>query len=193
MAVDCLSYCSRGTGSHRSRGWTHCWAQIEVCINPPMTNGEQRLIQITSISSTSTSRSSQSPGSSGSTGSPTNPPSGLPSGPASSGLPYISPTSSAKESILHNTSMAAVSCGIGDRWVFLQDKDGLIRGAQFSASTSDWSVSSNAYSFQTASMGTTVAASCSNASAFGVGGPATVVSKAPFQLYSSRLHTNSVI
>ena len=99
------------------------------------------------------------------------------SGSSSYGVPYISPTNAAKSSIQVNTSLAAVTCENGDQWVFLQDMDGHIRGAQRSSSSASWSISSNAYSFGTPAPGTGVAASCSNTSSLGAGNPSLLVRK----------------
>lgn len=110
-------------------------------------------------------------------------PSGPGSGPGSGsgsysyGIPYVSPTKPAQSSIQANTSLAAVTCGNGDRWVFLQDINGQIRGAQYSSTAASWSVSSNAYSFGTPAPNTGVAASCGNASILGGGNPGLVVSR----------------
>ncbi|MCJ1434315.1 hypothetical protein MMC27_003682 [Xylographa pallens] len=119
-----------------------------------------------SSASASGSTPSSDPGSGSSSG----------SGSGSYGVPYISPTNAAKSSIQANTSLAAVTCDNGDRWVFLQDINGQIRGAQRSSSSASWSISSNAYSFGTPAPGTGVAASCSNASSLGANNPSLLVS-----------------
>ncbi|MCJ1471659.1 hypothetical protein MMC13_000299 [Lambiella insularis] len=110
------------------------------------------------------------PGSSSGSGS------GLDSGSYSYGVPYVSSAHPAKSSLQANTSLAAVTCDNGDRWVFLQDINGQIRGAQYSSSAGSWSVSSNAYNFAIPAPGTGLAASCSNASALGDGNPGLVIS-----------------
>ncbi|MCJ1403625.1 hypothetical protein MMC11_006848 [Xylographa trunciseda] len=117
-----------------------------------------------------------SPASASGSTSGSDPGSGSSSGSGSYGVPYISPTNAAKSSIQVNTSLAAVTCDNGDRWVFLQDINGQIRAAQRSSSSASWSVSSNAYSFGTPAPGTGVAASCSNASSLGANNPSLLIS-----------------
>ncbi|MCJ1322270.1 hypothetical protein MMC15_007618 [Xylographa vitiligo] len=123
------------------------------------------------------SRASSSASASGST-SGSDPGSGSGSGSGSYGVPYVSPTNAAKSSIQVNTSLAAVTCDNGDRWVFLQDIKGQIRGAQRSSSSASWSISSNAYNFGTPAPGTGMAASCSNASSLGADNPSLLISLA---------------
>ena len=62
--------------------------------------------------------------------------------------------------VLRNTSIASATCLNGDRWVFIQDKNGNIRGAQYSLSASTWSVTSNQTIEADAKIGTPLSASC---------------------------------
>ncbi|MCJ1242397.1 hypothetical protein MMC14_010405 [Varicellaria rhodocarpa] len=98
-------------------------------------------------SGTSKSSSVHSPTSSG------------PSGNSTSNQPPVRAT------IASNTSVAAASCDNGDRWVFLQDVVGNIRGAHFTFSTSRWTVASDALNFATPQLQTGLGASCANISA----------------------------
>lgn len=63
-------------------------------------------------------------------------------------------------SFLANTSIAATSCSNSDRWVFSQDIDGNLRGAQFIVSNSTWNLPSTSYNFTPAKLGTALGASC---------------------------------
>ena len=82
--------------------------------------------------------------------------------PSLSGIPYNASADQFKMShtILFNTSIAATHCMPNDRWVFLQDVTGTIRGAQFSVSTSSWNTTLQAFNFTPAMMGTALSASC---------------------------------
>ena len=82
-----------------------------------------------------------------------------PSGNSTSNQPPVRAT------IASNTSVAAASCDNGDRWVFLQDVVGNIRGAHFTFSTSRWTVASDALNFATPQLQTGLGASCANISA----------------------------
>lgn len=62
--------------------------------------------------------------------------------------------------ILPNTSIAATSCIPGDRWVFLQDVTGAIRGAQYSVSNSTWNTQPQQFNFAPTKVGTALSASC---------------------------------
>ena len=62
--------------------------------------------------------------------------------------------------VLSNTSLAAASCPNGDRWVFLQDTQGNVRGCQYSISSSKWSVLPNTTIPTTANLGSPLGASC---------------------------------
>lgn len=62
--------------------------------------------------------------------------------------------------VLRNTSIASATCLNGDRWVFLQDTNGNIRGAQYSLSASTWSITSNQTIEADAKIGTPLSASC---------------------------------
>ncbi len=62
--------------------------------------------------------------------------------------------------VLNGTSLAAASCPNGDRWVFLQDVQGNVRGCQYSVSSSNWSVLPNTTIPATAKLGSPLGASC---------------------------------
>ena len=62
--------------------------------------------------------------------------------------------------LLDNTSLAAASCPNGDRWVFLQDTQGNVRGCLYSISSSKWTVLPNTTIPTTAKLGSALGASC---------------------------------
>ncbi|CAD6591448.1 MAG: hypothetical protein ASARMPREDX12_005172 [Alectoria sarmentosa] len=85
-------------------------------------------------------------------------------------IPSITPNSSTGTQdltpiIVNNTSIAAASCPNGDRWVFLQDIQGNVRGCQYSVSSSTWSVLPNTTIPTTAKLGSALGASCEDVSA----------------------------
>lgn len=84
--------------------------------------------------------------------------------PSLSGTPSDSAANQFKMShtILPNTSIAATSCVPGDRWVFIQDATGAIRGAQFTISNSTWSTKPQEFNSTPTSNGTALSASCVN-------------------------------
>ena len=64
--------------------------------------------------------------------------------------------------ILPNSSIAATNCFPSDRWVFLQDVGGAIRGAQYSLFASRWNTTSQELNFTPAKLDTALSASCVN-------------------------------
>ncbi|KAL9115552.1 MAG: hypothetical protein Q9187_007294, partial [Circinaria calcarea] len=69
-------------------------------------------------------------------------------------------TSDLSQVVLRNTSIASATCLNGDRWVFFQDTNGYIRGAQYFLSASTWTVTSNRTIEAEAKIGTPLGASC---------------------------------
>ena len=62
--------------------------------------------------------------------------------------------------VLKNTSLAAASCPNGDRWLFLQDTQGNVRGCSYSVSLAKWTVLPNTAIPTTAKLGSALGASC---------------------------------